>query len=90
MKSSKKIINALVASGLVLLSTTASAAINAATPGQLAAAMEVPAADLARELGVTEARAQAVYDDIANKRRTTRYLHAAPVLVEPVTELAHA
>ena len=51
---------------------------------------DVPAADLARELGVTESQAQAVYDDIANKRRTTRYLHAAPVLVEPVTELAHA
>lgn len=51
---------------------------------------DVPAAELARELGITESQAQGVYDDIANKRRTTRYLHAAPVLVEPVTELAHA
>jgi hypothetical protein len=29
-----------------------------------------------------------VYDDIAAKRRTTRYLHSKAVLVEAVTELA--
>ena len=50
----------------------------------------VPADRLAQELRITPEHAQAVYDDIANKRRTTRYLHAAPVLVEPVAELAHA
>lgn len=50
----------------------------------------VSAEQLARELGVTTSQAQAVYDDIANKRRTTRYLHHAPVLVEPVAELEHA
>ena len=27
--------------------------------------------------------------DIESKRHTTRYLHAAPVLVEPVAELPH-
>ena len=51
---------------------------------------DVPAASLAQELGITTEQAQAVYDDIANKRRTTRYLHASPILVEPVAELAHA
>ena len=39
-------------------------------------------------LGITEAQAQHVYNDIEAKRRTTRYLHSKAVLVEPVTELA--
>jgi len=47
-----------------------------------------PAAELAVALGITEVQAQHVYDDIAAKRRTTRYLHSKAVLVEPVTELA--
>lgn len=41
---------------------------------------DIPAAQLAAALGVDEARAQAVYADIGNKRRTTRYLHRAPLL----------
>ena len=45
-----------------------------------------PAGELAEALGVTPAQAQAVYDDIAAKRRTTAYLHRPPVLVEPMTE----
>lgn len=48
---------------------------------------DVPAADLATDLGISEAQAQAVYDDIRNKRRTTRYLHLPPVLVGEVAEL---
>ena len=47
----------------------------------------VSTASLASTLGVDEAVAKAVYDDIRNKRRTTRYLHLAPVLVEPVVEV---
>ena len=47
-----------------------------------------PATELAVALGITEVQAQHVYDDIAAKRRTTRYLHSKAVLVEPVTELA--
>lgn len=46
-----------------------------------------PASELASALGVSEVQAQAVYDDIQNKRRTTRYLHQPPVLVSPVPEL---
>jgi NAD+ synthase len=30
---------------------------------------------------------QRVFDDIDQKRRTTRYLHLRPLLVEPVSEL---
>ncbi len=43
----------------------------------------VPAAALAAVLGVTEQQAAWIYTDIAAKRRTTRYLHAAPILIEP-------
>ncbi|MED5620651.1 NAD(+) synthase [Ideonella sp. BN130291] len=46
----------------------------------------VPAAELAEALDLTEAQAQAVYTDIATKRRTTAPLHAAPALVEPVLQ----
>jgi NAD+ synthase len=47
----------------------------------------VPAEELARVLEITSEQAQAVYADIGNKRRTTRYLHARPVLAGEVTEL---
>jgi NAD+ synthase len=46
-----------------------------------------PASELATALDLSETQAQAVYDDIQNKRRTTRYLHQPPVLVSPVPEL---
>jgi NAD+ synthase len=46
-----------------------------------------PAADVARALDVTEAQVVRVYDDIDQKRRSTAYLHAPPLLLEPVTEL---
>lgn len=42
------------------------------------------AAELAKLIGTTEAGAQRVFDDIRNKRRATRALHAAAELVEPV------
>jgi NAD+ synthase len=48
----------------------------------------VPAAELAAALGLSESQAGFVYADIEAKRRATRYLHAAPVLVEPVPEVA--
>ncbi len=46
-----------------------------------------PASELATVLGLDVSRAQAVYDDIGNKRRTTRYLHQPPVLAGEVPEL---
>ncbi len=47
----------------------------------------VPAAELAAAIGVSEAQAALVYRDIEAKRRTTRYLHSRPQLVEAVREL---
>jgi len=41
-----------------------------------------PAAELATALGVSEQRATAIYADIDNKRRTTKYLHQPPVLMD--------
>ena len=45
-----------------------------------------PASALASALGIEETKAKAIYDDIANKRRTTRYMHLPPVLVADVPE----
>ncbi len=48
----------------------------------------VPAAQIATAAGLTEEQVERVYKDIEQKRRTTRYLHAGPQLVEPVSEIA--
>ena len=48
---------------------------------------EVPAADVAAAIGLTAEQVQRVYKDIDQKRRTTRYLHMRPLLVEPVAEI---
>jgi NAD+ synthase len=48
----------------------------------------VPAAELADQLGISESRADLIYKDIEQKRSTTQYLHAKPVLVDSVTEVA--
>jgi NAD+ synthase len=46
---------------------------------------------LATALGIEETQANAIYQDIANKRRTTKYMHLPPVLVVDVPEPhAHA
>ena len=44
----------------------------------------VPAAELAAVIGISEDQARFIYVDIEAKRRTTHYLHARPMLVEPV------
>ena len=43
-----------------------------------------PAEKLASELQLTTAQAEYVYADILRKRKTTRYLHAEPVLIQDV------
>jgi NAD+ synthase len=48
---------------------------------------DTPAAEVARALDVTEEQVKRVYEDIDQKRRSTAYLHAPPLLLEPVTEL---
>jgi NAD+ synthase len=50
----------------------------------------VPAGEAARVMGLGPEQVRRVYDDIDQKRRTTAYLHAAPILLEPVEELAAA
>lgn len=47
----------------------------------------VPGDEVARALGLAPEQVGRVYRDIEAKRRSTRYLHAAPALVEPVVEL---
>lgn len=47
----------------------------------------VPAAELAPVLEITAQQAAVIYDDIQAKRRATHYLHRAPLLVDPVTEI---
>lgn len=48
----------------------------------------VPAGELAAYLAIDPAQADFIYKDIEAKRHTTRYLHAKPVLVEPVNEVS--
>ena len=49
----------------------------------------VPAEDIASALGLTAEQVDRVYRDIDQKRRTTKYLHAPPQLVEPIPEVSH-
>lgn len=47
----------------------------------------VPAADVARALDLTPEQIERVFRDIDAKRRTTRYLHMGPLLVQSVDEV---
>jgi NAD+ synthase len=47
----------------------------------------IAASEVARVLEITPTQAEAVYEDIRTKRRTTQYLHRRPVLAGEVTEL---
>lgn len=44
---------------------------------------------VARSLELTTAQVQRVFDDIDTKRKTTRYLHLQPLLVDDVPEIIH-
>jgi NAD+ synthase len=48
---------------------------------------QIPPIDAAPVVGLTADQVERVFKDIDQKRRTTRYLHARPLLVEPVTEI---
>lgn len=48
----------------------------------------VPTAAVAEATGLTVEQVERVYRDIEQKRRTTAYFHAAPMLVEEVAEIA--
>jgi NAD+ synthase len=47
----------------------------------------IPSAEVAPVVGLTAEQVDRVYRDIEQKRRTTHYLHARPMLVEPVQEI---
>jgi len=47
----------------------------------------VAESELAQLLGIDHDKAAYIYRDIQAKRRTTRYLHAKPYLIEPVNEI---
>jgi NAD+ synthase len=48
---------------------------------------DVPVEECARVLDLTSTQVHRVWSDIQQKRRTTAYLHAPPLLLEPVPEL---
>jgi NAD+ synthase len=50
----------------------------------------VPASEVGPAVNLTEEQVERVYRDILAKRRATRYLHAAPLLVDAVPEVAAA
>ena len=47
----------------------------------------IAAGEVGAAIGLTADQVERVYRDIDQKRRTTRYLHARPLLVEPVPEV---
>jgi NAD+ synthase len=47
----------------------------------------IAAVEVAQAAGLTEQQVLSVWRDIAAKRNATRYLHAGPLLVEPVSEI---
>ncbi len=47
----------------------------------------IPAGDVGAAIGLTADQVERVYRDIDQKRRTTAYLHARPLLVEAVPEI---
>ena len=50
----------------------------------------IPVTAVAKAAGLSEEQVMMVWRDIAGKRKTTRYLHAGPMLVEPVAEIGAA
>jgi len=48
---------------------------------------QVPPIEVAPVVGLTADQVERVFKDIDQKRRTTKYLHARPILVEPVREI---
>jgi NAD+ synthase len=48
---------------------------------------QVSAAEVAPVVKLSPEQVERVYKDIVAKRRATRYLHTAPLLVEPVPEV---
>jgi NAD+ synthase len=50
---------------------------------------KIPAEEVAPVVGLQPAQVERVFKDIEAKRRSTRYLHMPPMLIEKVVELSH-
>jgi len=50
---------------------------------------DISCSDVAAASDLTAEQVERVYHDIDSKRKTTHYLHAAPVLVEEINEISH-
>jgi NAD+ synthase len=48
---------------------------------------DLPADEVARLLSLETEQVERIYKDIEAKRRTTRYQHMPPLLVEPIDEI---
>jgi NAD+ synthase len=48
---------------------------------------QIPPIEVAPVIGITADQVERVFKDIDQKRRTTKYLHARPILVEPIAEI---
>ncbi|WP_211254917.1 NAD(+) synthase [Nevskia soli] len=48
---------------------------------------DIPVAEVSRQLGLDMQLIQHAYNDIDQKRKSTAYLHAQPILLEPVNEI---
>lgn len=49
----------------------------------------IPLDEVAEAVGLTVEQVRRVYDDIDQKRKTTRYLHLPPVLIEEIGQVGH-
>jgi NAD+ synthase len=49
----------------------------------------IPLEEVAEAAGLTVEQTRRVYDDIDQKRKTTRYLHLSPILIEEVKQVGH-
>jgi NAD+ synthase len=50
---------------------------------------DISCSDVAAASNLTAEQVERVYHDIDSKRKTTHYLHAAPVLIEEINEISH-
>ena len=49
----------------------------------------VAAERVAEVVQITTEQVERIFEDIDTKRKTTRYLHLSPLLIEPVPEISH-
>jgi NAD+ synthase len=50
----------------------------------------LPIGEVAEAVGLTEEQTRRVYNDIEQKRKTTRYQHLSPLLIEEIRQVGHS